>query len=117
MKTHKDLDVWKNSLDLVKDIYEISGKFSNNEVYGLTSQIRRAVVSIPSNIAEGSARQSKKEFIQFLYIASSSLSEAESQLMISHKLNYITNSELDKLIGQLNSIRAQMYGLIKYLKK
>ena len=116
-KTHRDLDLWKNSIQLVKYIYEITSNFPNNEMYGLTSQLRRAAVSVPSNIAEGSARHSKKEFIQFLYIASGSLSEIETQLIISNELNYLSITELDKLINKLNELRAQLYGLIKYLNK
>ena len=116
-KTHRDLDLWKNSIQLVKCIYDISSNFPNNEMYGLTSQLRRAAVSVPSNIAEGSARHSKKEFAQFLYIASGSLSEIETQLIISNELNYISTTELEKLINQLNELRAQLYGLIKYLNK
>lgn len=116
-KTHRDLDLWKNSIQLVKYIYEITNNFPNNEMYGLISQLRRAAVSVPSNIAEGSARHSKKEFVQFLYIASGSLSEIETQLIISNELNYISTTELEKLINLLNELRAQLYGLIKYLNK
>lgn len=116
-KTHRDLDLWKNSIQLVKSIYEISCNFPNNETYGLTSQLRRAAVSVPSNIAEGSGRHFKKEFIQFLYIASGSLAEIETQLIISNELNYISTVELDKFINLLNELRAQLYGLIKYLNK
>ncbi|HOI30241.1 MAG TPA: four helix bundle protein [Melioribacteraceae bacterium] len=116
-KTHRDLDLWKNSIQLVKYIYDLSSSFPSNELYGLTSQLRRAAVSVPSNIAEGSARHSKKEFVQFLYIASGSMSEIETQLIISNELNYISVTELEKLINQLNELRAQLYGLIKYLNK
>jgi four helix bundle protein len=69
MRTHKDLDVWKNGVELVKKIYVATSDFPKEEMYGLTSQIRRSAVSIPSNIAEGSARNSTREFIQFLYVA------------------------------------------------
>ena len=95
MKSHHDLDVWKNSIDLVEDIYKLSSKFPKEEVYGLTSQIRRAAVSVPSNIAEGAARQSNKEFIQFLYIALGSLSEVETQVCIALKLGFI--ERIDKI--------------------
>jgi four helix bundle protein len=76
---HKDLDVWKKSMALVVLIYDITSKFSSDERFGLTSQMRRAAVSIPSNIAEGAARKGDKEFIQFLMIALGSLSELETQ--------------------------------------
>ena len=83
IRTHKDLDVWKESILLVKDIYEISSNFPKEEIYGLTLQIRRNATSIPSNIAEGAARNTKKEFLKFLYIALGSLSELETQLIIA----------------------------------
>ena len=86
MKTHRDLDVWKKSVSLVTSIYEITKSFPKEEIYGLTNQIRRAAVSVPSNIAEGSARQGNKEFIQFLYIALGSLTELETQLIIARNL-------------------------------
>ena len=82
LKTHKDLDVYQNSMELVTDIYHMTKFFPREEQYGLTSQIRRSAVSVPSNIAEGAARKSKPEFIQFLYIALGSLSELETQLII-----------------------------------
>jgi four helix bundle protein len=72
---HKDLEVWKKSMDLVEDVYALSKFFPNDEKFGLTNQIRRASVSVPSNISEGAARKRDKEFIQFLYIALGSLSE------------------------------------------
>jgi len=97
MKTHKDLDVWKLSIDLVKDVYNITKTFPQSEIYGLTSQIRRCAVSIPSNIAEGSARNSNKEFIQFLYIALGSCAELETQLIISKEINIVSNFDLTKI--------------------
>ena len=75
MKTHKDLEIWERGIALVEAIYEVASKFPREEVYGLTSQLKRSAVSYPSNIAEGAARSSKKEFVQFLYIALGSLSE------------------------------------------
>ena len=81
--THKDLAVWKKSMDLVTDVYELTSKFPREEQFGLTNQMRRSAVSVPSNIAEGAARNSTKEFIQFLYYSLSSLSELETQLLIS----------------------------------
>ncbi|MGB8375015.1 MAG: four helix bundle protein, partial [Salegentibacter sp.] len=83
MKSHKDLTVYKTSIDLVIDVYQISGSFPDVEKFGLTSQIRRAAVSIPSNISEGAARNSKKDFIRFLYIALGSLAEMETQMEIA----------------------------------
>ncbi len=113
MKTHKDLDVWKKSIDFVTKVYNITGKFPNNEKFGIISQIRRAAVSIPSNIAEGSARNSKKELIQFLYISLGSAAELETQLIISEKLKYIENLDV---LNDLNDIQKMIMGLIKYLR-
>ena len=113
MKTHKDLDVWKKSIDFVTKVYNITEKFPNNEKFGIISQIRRAAVSIPSNIAEGSARNSKKELIQFLYISLGSAAELEIQLIISEKLKYIENLDV---LNDLNDIQKMIMGLIKYLR-
>jgi four helix bundle protein len=115
IKNHKDLEVWKKSMDLVSNIYKITESFPNKELYGLTNQIRRAAVSIPSNIAEGAARNSKKEFIQFLYIALGSLSELETQIIIANRLEYLNN--LDTLSEVLKFVQKLINGLIYYLKK
>lgn len=116
MKTHKDLEVYKNAIDLVTEIYNLSKSFPKDEIYGLTSQIRRASVSIPSNIAEGAGRNHNKEFIQFLYIASGSLAEIETQLIISKNLNYLSVGDFDLLNNKTIIIRSQLSGLIKHLK-
>jgi len=91
MKTHKDLDVWKQSIALSKDIYQPTKTYPKEEMFGLVSQMRRAAVSIPSNISEGAARRGKKEFVQFLYIALGSASELDAQIEISE----ITGLEID----------------------
>jgi four helix bundle protein len=90
--SHKDLKVWQESMDLVIQIYKLAENFPKHEVYGLSSQIRRASISIPSNIAEGAGRKGGKEFTRFLYIALGSLSEIETQLEMSQRLNYINNN-------------------------
>ena len=115
IKNHKDLEVWKKSMDLVSNIYKITESFPNKELYGLTNQIRRAAVSIPSNIAEGAASNSKKEFIQFLYISLGSLSELETQIIIASRLEYLNN--LDTLSEDLKFVQKLINGLIYYLKK
>ncbi len=113
MKTHKDLDVWKDSIELVVEIYKITRGFPKEETYGLTSQIRRAAVSVPANISEGAARNYTREFIRFLRIARASLSEVETHLIISLKLNYL-NENLFKIIqGKIFKVNAQLSGLIK----
>jgi four helix bundle protein len=115
VKTHKDLDVWKASINLVKLVYGETEKFPPEEKFGLTSQIRRSCISIPSNIAEGATRKSKREFIQFLYIALASLSELETQLIISNDICMLDDFSL--LDSKIDSIRRMLIGLIKYLDK
>ncbi len=116
MKGHKELDVWKGSVEFVSEIYRITGSYPKDELFGIVSQIRRAAVSIPSNIAEGAARNHDPEFIQFLYISLGSLAEVETQLIISKNLDYLTQHDLDILSGEIKLIRTQLSGLIKYLK-
>jgi len=113
VKTHKDLEIWQNGIELVVQIYEITSKFPKTEIYGLTSQLRRSAVSVPSNIAEGAARNSDKEFIQFLYISLGSLSELETQLIIAEKIGYGNAVFLNDLIEK---IRRMTLNLIKFLK-
>ena len=115
MTHHKDLDAWQFSIELVSDIYELTKAFPKEEIYGLTNQIRRSAVSIPSNIAEGSARQSSKEFTQFLYIALGSLAEVETQLIIAENLSYIIVDESQT--AKINSIRRLILGLIRHCKE
>jgi four helix bundle protein len=96
---HKDLDVWKKSMDLVELIYGLTSQFPSDERFGLISQMRRAAVSIPSNIAEGAARKGDKELIQFLMIAIGSLSELETQYLLSVRLRFVDNNEeLEKIL-------------------
>jgi len=114
MKNHKDLDVWKMSMDLVEMVYTQSAMYPKEEVYGLTSQIRRAAVSVPSNIAEGAARQGNKEFIQFLYISLGSLSEVETQTILAKRLGFTDN--IDTLLNTIVRIKKMLNGLITHLK-
>ncbi len=110
---HKDLEVWKESMLLAKEVYLVTKGFPKEELYGITSQIRRASVSVPSNIAEGAARSSDKEFIQFLYISLGSLSELETQLLLSRDLKFIENLDF---LPKIESVKMKLIGLIKYLK-
>lgn len=112
---HKELEVWKKSIGFVTDIYRVTNAFPKDEIYGLTSQIRRAAVSIPSNIAEGSARHSDKEFVQFLYISLGSLVETETQLIISKEIGYL--NDISYLSQEVENIRKMLIGLIKHLKE
>ena len=101
VKTHKDLDIWKRGIEFVEEIYKATTDFPKDETYGLISQIRRAGISYPSNIAEGAARFSTKEFIHFLYISLASLSEIETQLIIAEKLGYLKEGVLFKEVEVL----------------
>ena len=112
---HKELDVWKKSMDLVVKVYQLTQLFPESEKYGLTSQMRRAAVSVPSNIAEGAARKGNKEFIQFLYIAIGSLSELETQYLIAVRLSFIDkNEDFENLLVDVKKI---LIGFKNYLNK
>ena len=104
MHRFKELDFWKRSRLFCSKIYALNSKFSESEKFGLTNQLRRASVSIPSNIAEGSSRQSNKDFSRFLQITLGSAYEVETQLLIASDLNFITHEELDSLLKSLESI-------------
>lgn len=108
MVNFKKLIIWKESLMLTKEIYVLSADFPRDEKYGLTSQIRRAVVSIPSNISEGSSRKSRKEFSHFLDVALGSSYELETQLNIAQELGLSKSSEIIKVINKLNKIQASI---------
>lgn len=112
--THKNLDVWKESIKLTTGIYKTTKNFPNDEIYGLINQMRRSAVSIPSNIAEGCARQTPKETIQFLHISLGSIAELETQLIIAKELSYIKST--DELFDKIIRIRKLIIGLIKFQK-
>ena len=115
MKAHHKLKVWQRSVDFVTKIYQLTEKFPRNELHGLTSQMRRAAVSIASNLAEGAGRESKKEFMQFLSISQGSVSELETQLIIAHRLGYC--SEIDYLLTELDEISKMIIGLRRSVKQ
>ena len=115
-RSYRDLNVWKLSIELVKDIYQVTTKFPPVEIYGLTNQLRRAAISIPSNIAEGQGRNSFKEFKQFLAIALGSLAELETQLIISHEIGYLNREDSNKLLAALDNIRKMLKALANRLK-
>ncbi len=113
IKTHKDLDVWNKAMELAEKIYLLTKELPKEEQFGLTSQIRRAAISVPSNIAEGAARNSDKEFLQFLYVALGSLSEIETQLLLAARLKLISGTSLS---DDVESVRKLLLGLIRFLK-
>ena len=115
MKTHKDLKVWKKGLDLVTKIYKHTKEFPKEEMYALSSQMRRAAISYPSNIAEGAARSSKAEYIRFIYISLGSLSELETQVIISKNLGY--TSDIEKMLNEIEMLRKMTLNFIKHLKR
>ena len=115
LRRHHDLVAWQRAVGLVKEIYEVTASLPEAEKYGLSSQMRRAAVSIPSNIAEGAARRSRKEFLQSPYVARGSLAEIETQLVLCRELGYAKNSSaLDQSVSELFSI---LGGLIKSLRR
>lgn len=113
IKTFKDLKVWQKGIELVKEIYKITNGFPREERYGLTSQLRRAAISVPSNIAEGFRRRYGKEHKQFLSIALGSCAELETQVVIGKELGYISKEAEDNLFNLLNYICAMIVNLSK----
>ena len=117
IKTHKDLDVWKLGIEMVKMIYKITAQFPEAEKYGLTSQLRRAAVSFPSNIAVGAARKSTKEYLQFLYFSQGSIAEIDTQIIIAKELKFIDDVTYESLDDFLIRLGAMLGGLILSLKR
>jgi four helix bundle protein len=117
VKSYKNLEVWQRAMDLVVRCYQITNNFPRNEIYGLTSQLQRAAISIPANIAEGRERKYSKEFIQFLSIAYSSLAEVETHIQIAQRLNYINSIETEKLLEQTSEIGRMINGLRNSIEK
>ena len=115
MNNFRKLRIWNESIELATEIYTVTKQYPKSEIYGITSQIRRSVVSIGSNIAEGAGRQSQKEFVQFLNIAKGSCYELETQLLISKNIKFITEKDFQKLESKLVKIEKMIYALIKKL--
>jgi len=116
MDNFRSLQVWQKSIDLAVIIYKVTSKFPKDELYGITSQMRRCSVSISSNIAEGAGRNSKQDFRRFLNIAYSSACELETQLIISNKLKYVTGKQNKMIFNLIEEIQKMIYGLTKTLK-
>ncbi|NLT44520.1 MAG: four helix bundle protein [Thermotogaceae bacterium] len=114
---YKDLDVYKKSIDFVVDIYKTTESFPESEKFGLISQLRRAAVSLPSNLAEGSGRNGRKELINFLHLARGSLFEIGTQLEISHRLGFVSQENYAKLEERRATIQRMMNALISSLRK
>ena len=117
MKEYTELEVWAEARKLTNMVYAISKEFPKEEIYGLTNQLRRCAVSIPSNIAEGCGRQTSKDTIHFLHIARGSLYELETQILISNDQKYVSNDELDIFTAQIVSCKKLLNGFINYYKR
>ena len=117
LNSFRDLRVWQLSMELVEIIYRLTRNFPKHEIYGLTSQIQRAAVSVPSNIAEGHTREHTKEFLHHLSIAQASLAELDTQLEIAARLNYVETSELGPVRERVASLGKQKYALRNALLK
>jgi four helix bundle protein len=116
VRNYQDLIAWQKAMDLVQAIYKITATFPKEEIYGLSSQLRRAAISIPSNIAEGQGRKSKAEFLHHLSIAYGSLREVETQLLIAHRLAYLQQSELNGLMAAAAEIGRLINGLTNAMR-
>ncbi|OGI47061.1 MAG: four helix bundle protein [Candidatus Muproteobacteria bacterium RBG_16_65_34] len=116
MRTHKDLEAWRASIELAEDIYGITRRFPKEELFGLVSQMRRAAVSVASNIAEGAARNGKKEFAQFLHIAMGSASELDTQIEISKRTQLHGQDDLQRVQDRVTRVKKLVYGLIRSLR-
>lgn len=116
LKSYKELIVWQKSIRLTTAVYETTKSYPKSELYGLTSQMRRSAVSIPSNIAEGSTRQYLPEYLQFLNIALGSAAELETQLLIAHELKFLEKLKFEELLDLLIEIIKMLNSLIKKLR-
>ena len=117
MRDYTKIEAWKLADDLTVAIYQATQSFPREEMYGLTSQLRRAACSVPANIVEGSSRESQKDYLHFLYIARGSLSESQYFIHLSRRLEYISDAEAEQLIGQTKQTFACLHGLIKAVEK
>ena len=117
MRPHEKLDVWKKSIDFVVALYKTTEGFPRDERFGLTSQLRRAAVSISANIAEGAARRSNKEFLHFLSNSQGSTSEVETELLIAHRRNYCRDAEYKTLSSSLDEIGRMLTGLAQHVQR
>jgi four helix bundle protein len=117
VKDYRDLIVWQKAMDLVETIYRTTGAFPREEIYGLTSQIRRAAVSIPSNIAEGNGRHTTRDYVHFLGMAYGSVKEVETQVLIAERLQYINSVHSAELVQMTTEIARLISGLVNSLNR
>ena len=115
-QNHRDLKVWQISIDLVETVYRLSRSWPKHELYGLVSQVRRAAVSVPANVAEGAGRKSTGEFIQFVGIARGSLAELETLLVVAGRLDYLEREPLEHLLADIAEVGRMLSGLMHSLR-
>jgi|KBSSwiStaDraftv2_1062776.scaffolds.fasta_scaffold751091_1 four helix bundle protein len=116
-KSYRDLEVWQRSMRLAKRIYQVTQKFPRDERFGLTNQLRRAAVSVPSNLAEGHARFGSGEFSRFISITMGSVAELETQILLSRELGYVDAAVAEDVLGELDGIGKMLRGLAKSIQK
>jgi four helix bundle protein len=116
-KSFKDLVVWQRAIDLTEQVYRFTGTFPKSEIYGLTSQMRRAAISVASNIAEGSGRGSKRDFRHFLVTARGSICEVQTQLVLAGKLGLARNEKISEIESIANEVGRMLNGLIQSMRK
>ncbi len=117
IRGYKDLIAWQKGMDLIEEVYRISAGFPSHERFGLTSQIRRAVVSVPSNIAEGYGRPGKADYIRFLDIARGSANEVETQLMVAERLRFVAAEQVKRAMDLVNEVQRVLKGLVDSIEK
>src|SRR5258708_6820308 len=117
VKNYQDLIAWQKAMDLVEDVYKASRDFPREEVYALTSQIRRAAVSVPSNIAEGQGRRTTADFLRHLSIAYGSLREVETQILIAQRLKYIIKGKVENVLSRAGEVGRLLNGLMASLER
>jgi len=117
MRDFRGLEVWKKSIDLVEKVYFVTKKFPEGEKFGLISQIRRASVSVSSNIAEGCGRRTSRDFVGFLYNSFGSLKEVECQLIIANRLGYLGGDVFKGIMRDIDDVGKMLHGFIKYVRE
>ncbi|OGX41399.1 MAG: four helix bundle protein [Omnitrophica WOR_2 bacterium RIFCSPLOWO2_12_FULL_50_9] len=117
MRNYKSIKAFQLADDFAVEIYKVTQQFPKEELYGLTSQLRRAVVSVPTNIAEGASRQHQKDYLQFLYVARASLAETEYLLHLTNKLGYLRDELFGRIEEQKQEVAKTLFGLIEAVKR
>jgi four helix bundle protein len=116
VRSYRELKVWQHSLKLAEEIYHLTEKFPKYETYALSNQMQRAAVSVPCNIAEGHARESTKEFLNYVSIALGSLAELETQLILAERLSYVGNKDLEMTFSEMDELGKMLRGVQKSLR-